>query len=419
MSHEVESICALSEFCHYDLSHSGTCAVDPADLNPVSALQIFLDISRLLTRKSTGLLPTGVDRVGLAYLSQYQKQARAVLSELGFSTILSARQSRYAFDLLHRPSRSTLAIRTLFARGILTASREKFARGVLLHTAHNGMERLRYYRAMQQRNIRSVFMVHDLIPLSHAEFCRPGVDEIHRHRIHTALRHADGLIANSQDTLDALKNEARHAGLIVPPSVVARLAPGATSSARPPCPLDHPYFVMLGTIEPRKNHWLMLQVWRRLVETLGERAPRLVIIGRRGWECENVVDMLERCSPIKHTVIVEADSGDEKLHAWLLHARALLFPSFVEGYGMPLVEALSLGVPVLASDLSVFREIAGDIPDYLDPLDGPGWLTQIRAYTESGSSERSAQLVRLNGFRAPNWQEHFEHVDRFLESLFE
>ncbi|MDI9654009.1 glycosyltransferase family 1 protein, partial [Burkholderia cenocepacia] len=76
-----------------------------------------------------------------------------------------------------------------------------------------------------------------------------------------------------------------------------------------------------------------------------------------------------------------------------------------------------LGVPVLASDLPVFHEIASDIPDYLDPLDGPGWLARIRAYTRPDSTERADQIMRIERFRAPTWAEHFEHVDGFLESL--
>ncbi|QBQ98343.1 glycosyltransferase family 4 protein [Paraburkholderia pallida] len=380
-------------------------------------MNIFLDISRLLSRLSNRLLPTGVDRVGLAYVERYHSRARAVLSELGYSKVLSRKDSERAFELLLGNAPGRTAIRALVTRSLVIPHRERIERAVLLHTSHNGMERLRYYQTMRRRNIRSVFMIHDLIPLTHAEYCRPGVDEAHRRRIHTALRHADGLIANSQDTLETLNAEARRAGLSVPPSVVAHLAPGVTSHKDVAPPLDVPYFVILGTIEPRKNHWFMLHVWRRLVETLGEHAPKLVIIGRRGWECENVVDMLERCSPIRGVVIEEAGCSDERLRAWLLHARALLFPSFVEGYGMPLVEALTLGAPVLASDLGVFHEIAGDIPDYLDPLDGPGWLAMIRAYAESGSTTRAAQLARLSGFKAPTWQEHFEHVDRFLETL--
>ncbi len=235
--------------------------------------------------------------------------------------------------------------------------------------------------------------------------------------MHTALKRADGLILNSQATLDSLTAEAQRAGLNQPPCVVARLASGVMQRPAAARPLPTPYFVMLGTIEPRKNHWFILHVWRRLVEQLGAAAPKLVVIGRRGWECENVVDMLERCDSLKGVVIEEAHCSDEQLHAYLQHAQALLFPSFVEGYGMPLAEALALKVPVLASDLDVFHEIADHIPEYLDPLDGPGWLARIQSYAHADSPERDAQLKRIENFREPTWAEHFEHVDGFLETL--
>ncbi|VWD13818.1 glycosyltransferase [Burkholderia contaminans] len=279
------------------------------------------------------------------------------------------------------------------------------------------MEFPRYYRAMKKRNVRTVFMVHDLIPLTHAEYCRPGVDEAHRKRIRTALRHASGLIANSRGTLDALVDEAQLAGLPLPPSVVAHLAPAPAHRITSAPPPSEPYFVMLGTIEPRKNHWFMLHVWRRLVELHGDTAPKLVIVGRRGWECENVVDMLERCAELRGFVVEEPDCSDERLSALLQRARALLFPSFAEGYGLPLVEALGLNVPVLASDIAIFHEIADDIPDYLDPLDGPGWQARIMSYATRDSPERSAQLLRIPRFRVPTWCDHFDRVDAFLATL--
>ncbi|ETN86862.1 capsule polysaccharide biosynthesis protein [Necator americanus] len=243
--------------------------------------------------------------------------------------------------------RNRCAIRKLVARACINRLRpENRDKGVLLHTSHNGMEFQRYYNAMDKRGLRSVFMVHDLIPLTHAEFCRPGVDAAHRKRIHTALAHADGLIANSQDTLDVLAAEASQANLPLPANVVARLAPAITARTPHPAPIAQPYFVVLGTIEPRKNHWFLLQVWRRLVEHHGVATPKLVVIGRRGWECENAVDMLDRCTQLQDTVIELHGCSDEELRTWIQHAQALLFPSFVEGYGMPLVEALALGVPL-------------------------------------------------------------------------
>ncbi|ASL48462.1 D-inositol-3-phosphate glycosyltransferase [Burkholderia sp. AD24] len=378
---------------------------------------LFLDVTRLLTRLFDGLLPTGVDRVGLAYIEQYGAKARAILSERGFSTVLSERDSQQTFAWLLSSTRNRNAIRALIARACLNRLRETRLNGILLHTSHNGMEFDRYYDAMARRQIRPVFMVHDLIPLTHAEYCRPGVDAVHRRRMHTALKRADGLILNSQATLDSLTAEAQRAGVDQPPCVVARLASGVMQRPAAPRPLPTPYFVMLGTIEPRKNHWFILHVWRRLVEQLGAATPKLVVIGRRGWECENVVDMLERCDSLKGVVIEEAHCSDEQLHAYLQHAQALLFPSFVEGYGMPLAEALALNVPVLASDLDVFHEIADHIPEYLDPLDGPGWLARIQSYARADSPERDAQLKRIENFREPTWAEHFEHVDGFLETL--
>ncbi|MGP8474589.1 glycosyltransferase family 4 protein [Burkholderia sp. PR2] len=381
-------------------------------------LNVFLDVSRLLSRLAKGQLPTGVDRVGLAYVERYHDNARAVLSDFGFSKILSERDSRRIFSLLLQstaPSKARIRVQSAFS--LLTPVSGTFDKAVLLHTSHNGMEQPRYYQAMKRRGIRSVFMIHDLIPITHAEYCRPGVGPVHRARIHTALRHADGLIMNSQDTLDALTAEAHRANLSLPPTVVARLAPGIAVHDSVSSPLDQPYFVMLGTIEPRKNHWFMLHIWRELVARLGKRAPKLVIIGRRGWECENVIDMLERCESIQDAVIEHSDCSDAQLRAWLQHARALLFPSFVEGYGMPLVEALTLGVPVLASDLGVFHEIAGDIPDYLDPFDGPGWSARILAYAQSGSPERNAQLDRIADFEIPTWHMHFRQVDTFIDAL--
>ncbi|MDN7913039.1 glycosyltransferase family 4 protein [Burkholderia cepacia] len=381
--------------------------------------QILLDITRLITRLYDGLLPTGVDRVGLAYIRRYGPTARAVLSERGFSAIMTERDSQRSFASLLSSSFNKHTIRQMVARTLVNQLRPtRLGRSVLLHTSHNGMEHAHYYQTMTRRGARSVFMVHDLIPITHAEYCRPGVDEAHRRRIHTAIRHADGLIANSQFTCDALAEEAKRIGLSLPPIVVAHLASGIdTLESRGQPPLDAPYFVMLGTIEPRKNHWFILHVWRRITELMGESAPKLVIIGRRGWECENVVDMLERCAPLRGTVIEESNCSDERLSSWLQHARAMLFPSFVEGYGMPLVEALMLRVPVLASNLSVFHEIASDIPDYLDPLDGPAWIAHIQAYAKRDSVERASQAGRIKQFREPTWAEHFEKVDDFIASL--
>ena len=89
----------------------------------------------------------------------------------------------------------------------------------------------------------------------------------------------------------------------------------------------------------------------------------------------------------------------------------------MEGFGIPLIEALQLGIPVLASDLAVFREIAGDIPEYLDPVDGVGWRQMLLEYSREDSMRRRAQCERMSAFAAPDWTRHFVQVDALLQGM--
>jgi glycosyltransferase involved in cell wall biosynthesis len=108
------------------------------------------------------------------------------------------------------------------------------------------------------------------------------------------------------------------------------------------------------------------------------------------------------------------DADDRDVARWLAGARALLFPSFAEGFGMPLLEALAMGVPVIASALEVFREVAGDVPHYLSPIDGLGWERCIEDYARADSAARQAQLERMPALRLTTWPGHFERLGRWL-----
>lgn len=382
-------------------------------------MTILIDVTRLVVRFRQGRLPTGVDRVGLAYVQHYGQHAQAVIRWAGRSWVLPRAQSDQLFAWLFAPNPAELATR-IIARGILAGWREQGMPGsFLFNTGHSGLEQAAYPSMLRQMGVRPLFVVHDLIPITHPEYCRAGEDVKHIRRMNNMLALASGIIANSQVTLDDLTRFAYQSNQAMPPAVTALLAPGMLSSIPGVRPVDAPYFVILSTIEPRKNHALLLQVWRGLVERMGEQAPRLVVIGQRGWECENVVDLLERCTQLKGFVTELLSCSDSELVTYLHHAQALLFPSFVEGYGMPLVEALALGVPVIASDLPVFREIADDIPEYVDPLDGKRWGELVMEYAQPNSSLRAAQVQRITHFKTPVWSEHFAKVDALLAQLGE
>lgn len=383
---------------------------------------VLIDVTRLLYRRLAKRLPTGVDRVSLEYLRHYVDSARAVLSLFGLHIILPRPTSGRLFRLLcdhASPPRSGWLFlpRLMIAACAGIWTERKVSGAILFNTGHMGLADEQYARGLRKRGVRPVFMVHDLIPITHPEFCRPGEMEKHRRRMRNVLQLAHGIVTNSQATLESLGGFSESVSLPMPPAVVAPLAPGLSRGVPGARPMKEPYFVVLSTIEPRKNHLMLLHLWRRLREELGADTPRLVVIGQRGWECENVVDLLERSESLYGFVFEFARCNDADLATYLHHAQALLFPSFVEGYGMPLIEALAAGVPVVASNLPVFREFAADIPEYADPLDPQRWLSLIREYAHPHSLQRAAQIERMRTFQTPTWARHFAILESLLSRL--
>lgn len=422
---------------------------------------IIIDVTRLVTRRLRKRLPTGIDRVGLAYLEHYADQAQAALAFGNGAVVLSRAASERLFRLLGSTGQlSRNAIAGLVASSLGGPFRPDVRGAWLLNTGHAGLHRPGYARMPASLGVRPLHVIHDLIPITHPQFCRAGEDKLHAQRMALALRTGAAIVCNSRTTFDDLADFALRQGLPLPPATVALLAtdltrvreqtasgqqtgggqqagqdeapgggqaggqaaPGkATTSLAPSVddspPLVGPYFLMLGTIEPRKNHLLVLQVWQRLVRAQGAQAPRLVVVGQIGWECEHVLRLLERAPELKDHIVVLQRCGDADLASWMRHARALLFPSFVEGFGLPVLESLERGLPVIAADLPVYREFAGDLPEYLDPLDAASWQSAIAAYAVPGDRRRERRLQALAGFRGPTWAGHFARVDALMRRV--
>jgi glycosyltransferase involved in cell wall biosynthesis len=390
---------------------------------------LLLDVSRLVWRAWQEMLPTGIDRTCLAYVAHYRDGAQAVVQRGSVTRVLPADFSRQLFDaLLEQGAPGTvaqlkaLAWRSLGHLMLGSGSRHQHDGALYFNVGHTGLDRFGHAQWLVRSGVRPVYFVHDLIPLTHPEYCRPGEPAKHLRRMNALLRNAVGIIGNSRDTLNELAVFAglQHA-LTMPPALVAplgvRLCDPASSAGSAIALPGRPYFVMLGTIEGRKNHLLMLTLWAELARRLGSACPQLVIIGKRGWENEQAIDMLERSEAIRGHVIELSRCDDAALATYVAGARALILPSFVEGYGLPVVEALARGTPVIASDLPVFRELAANIPDYLSPIDGLGWSRAIEDYARTDSQRRNAQLARMAGWSPPTWKEHFRKVDRWLEQF--
>ena len=377
----------------------------------------LLDVTRLIWRRWKGRHPTGIDRVCLAYLRHFGPNAQAVVQYDGFRRILDRHASWDLFDLLEKPSRN---FKGRIVIGALRRLGRYCAKGdgrTYLNVGHTGLNSAQFARWVSNANVKPVYLVHDLIPITHPQFCREGEARKHSERMRTVLLTARGVIGNSQATLDDLARFAEVQGLKMPPAIAAWLGTDPLPVRMHPSAPDRPTFVVLGTIEGRKNHQMLLNIWSRLIARLGSDAPKLLIIGQRGWEAESVFRRLDGHEKLAGHVVELSRCSDEELASHVVSARALLFPSFSEGYGLPLVEALRMCVPVIASDLPVFREIAGPVPVYLSPFDDQAWEEAILDYANPESPARVAQLERIKSFRPHDWQQHFDRVEMWLHTL--
>jgi len=181
--------------------------------------------------------------------------------------------------------------------------------------------------------------------------------------------------------------------------------------------------VTIGTIEPRKNHSFLLDLWEEMHKRRpGDEIPHLLILGQRGWANEALFARLDR-SPLVGRSVFEMGSEPDGVVAGLLAGSCgLLFPSFAEGYGLPPLEARALGKRVIVPPLPIYRETLGDYPVYLSLSDSYSWMETIlnlgdaarKAANDGGiNGEGEGQTDKSRVGRVagvPRWEDHFKIV---------
>ena len=381
----------------------------------------LLDVSRLASR--AGQVATGVDRVEMAYLRALTADDTAPVyglcrTALGFCLLdragllaLGEAFATRAFpapDILSRlnrrlplPARLGQSFVRRHAigrarRGRLTRLLGRLPAGfTYLNVGHSNLTRPVCRAVKAQPGARIAILIHDTIPLDWPQMQRDGTVEVFRARLTVANRFADRIICTSAACAADVR---RHMQAPVPPIVTAHLGvdvPHPVPEDIPPglMPL-RPYFVVLGTVEPRKNHALLLDIW----EDWGPGAPELLICGHRGWRNAAVFARLDAGIP---RVREAAGLSDGAIAALLQGSRGLLFPSVAEGFGLPPVEAAALGVPVICSDLAACRELLGNWAVYAEPEDRYSWTKEIKSVLQTAPHDRTDRRV------PPDWTAHF------------
>ncbi|MBF0677165.1 glycosyltransferase family 1 protein [Pseudomonas sp.] len=248
---------------------------------------------------------------------------------------------------------------------------------------------------LKSQGVGIISVVYDLIPLTHPQFCDAGLVKVFDRWFDWIAETADGFMAISKTISQQVEAEIqrrlgneeaakRWHGHFHLGSELDLLRQGQRVNAdllsmfRDPAPV----YLMVSTIEPRKNHAYLLDAFDLLWANGSE--ARLCIIGKVGWKCEALIARIKQHPLLNTQLFMFNQINDKGLEYAYAHARALVFPSHVEGFGLPLVEAMQRGLPVMASDIPVFREVGGDFMAYFDLATPKSLADQVMQFESSG-----------------------------------
>lgn len=441
----------------------------------IGAETVYYDLSRLIERLEVGA-PSGIDRVDLRYALWSRKRAMrwiGVVQRPGGMEALPAREAAAVLSFLETrwigpspgnpagakplPPPSGWKLETLAAifekaarvsllerlrgRGWGTMPAMLFPRllsrwlqrmgneGSKIEFGEEGVywnigHVFRFEKACQEAGriwgSRSVVFLHDVIPLLYPDTQR----ELSRRHFEVFFKWMVALqgkiLMSSKAAVADLRalagneewNDAGSLSRIVvnPLAVEAKFFPSVVSGARrlaePPC------FLIIGTWEPRKHFEMLLEVW----ESFRKEGNSKIVLTWLGRPSEMTRASRKRFGRLvdKGWADARGPVSDEEMLSVMGGARALLFPSSAEGWGLPLAEAMAMGLPAITSDRPVCREVSRGLVEYL-PLNAPAtWKKLILDYAGKKSVRRAAQVERLQGFQNLTWATHFEALERTL-----
>jgi glycosyltransferase involved in cell wall biosynthesis len=259
--------------------------------------------------------------------------------------------------------------------------------------------------AQRKRGLKFALLIYDLIPLRRPEWCDRNLVRLFRSWFDSVFPLCDYAFAISRATAADVESYARSRGIrlsgpITPvPIGTAFSNPGGSVKASRCRPLPQPgtYALIVSTIEARKNHLLLFRIWRKLLEDLPlERVPTLVFAGRIGWLVDDLMRQIANTDNLCGKLVIIENPTDTELTQLYKGCRFTLFPSFFEGWGLPVTESLAFGKPCLTSNSTSLPEAGGNLTRRFDPDSLAEAYAAVRAVIDDpdGLARWEAQVRR-------------------------
>lgn len=266
--------------------------------------------------------------------------------------------------------------------------------------------------------VRKFLTVYDLIPMLFPELVADGAPELLRRTL-ASLKSDDFVFSISQATKDDLCNQLSWLNpaqvFVTHLAASARFQPvhdqEAITRVRKKYGIpDHPYILTLSALEPRKGMQHAMRSFQRLALETKDAELNLVLAGPKGWKCDGIVKEATRSSEIARRIIMTGRIEDDDLPALYSGAVVFVFPSLYEGFGLPVLEAMQCGTPVITSNTSSLPEVVGDGGILIPPTDADALCEAVLEVYRN--SARRAELVSKARTRAAqfSWEKCTEQI---------
>jgi glycosyltransferase involved in cell wall biosynthesis len=269
--------------------------------------------------------------------------------------------------------------------------------------------------------VATVVTVHDLgylyYPQAHRRFDRWYLDRTTRRHARLAAHIIADSRATCSDLVDRYQADPKRISVVYPghdESLCRIEDPEVIAAAKSRYGIDSDYLLYLGTLQPRKNLVRLVEAFARLQPPADD--IQLVLAGKKGWLYDELFACVKRLG-LEGRVIFPGYVGDEDKAALLSEAVALVYPSLYEGFGLPVLEAMACGTPVLTSNVSSLPEVAGHAALLVDPLDVESMAARISHIMMDGDLRRVLIERGYQQVHKFSWTEAAHQVLEVLESV--
>ncbi len=274
------------------------------------------------------------------------------------------------------------------------------------------------YPYLKKNNIKIINMIYDIIPIKFPMYCDNVTVFNFMVYIGAVLKYADYVIVNTNATKEDIKKLCIKLGLDNPECFVVPLGSDFKIQDKKNNIREKvkkiaeagTYILTVGTIEPRKNH-------NYIVDALDSGlSTNVIFVGRKGWNIDRLIKRIKGHKLYNKRLFWISDATDDEVNYLYQNSFYVVFPSFDEGYGLPIIESLLRGVPVVASDIPVLKEVGQDFVDYLDNTNSIELVEYIKNM-ESDDLIYNNHKLKIKGYIPFTWEESTKKVIECINNV--